>query len=992
MKFKPFNKYKMKMKRNLKVLFVLLFAVLLFSCGTDTETKKIETKTEKDVNGYDYEYVTGDDLKTRIYTLENGLKVYLSDNKNEPRMQTMIAVRAGSSFDPAETTGLAHYLEHMMFKGTDDIASLNWEEEKKLLKQISDLYEEHKNTDDTAEKTEIYKKIDELSKEAAKYVAASEYDKLTASIGAKGTNAFTSHEMTVYTNDVPINEFDKWLQIESERFSNLVLRIFHTELETVYEEFNMSQDNDYRKVNKAMMSGLFQKHPYGTQNTLGEAEHLKNPSMVNIHNYFNTYYVPNNMAVIISGDINYEETIKKIDQYFGKYEKKDVPKFERPTEEPIKESIVKEVQGPDAESVKIGYRFEGGDNSEDHIMVSLIDQMLSNSQAGLIDLNLVQKQKVLKAGSYTYFLRDYGMHLFNANPREGQSLEEAKELLLEQIEKIKKGEFEDWLIDAVIKDFKLNKIRRQESNRGRCYGYMSAFINDIEWKNYVNFINKQEKITKEQLVKFANEHYKDNYVVVYKKNGENLNTVKVDKPTITPVEIDTEAQSEFSKKLEKVEPKRLTAKFLEFDKLIEKNQSKSGVEISRIENKDNELFTLAYVIDMGKNHNPKLPIAVNYLPFLGTDNYSAEELQKEFYKIGLEMNVYAGNNRSYIFISGLEETMEKGIKLLEHVLANVKPDEKAYKDYIDGIFKKRKDEKLNKYSIIYSAMMNYAKYGEKSPFTNILSEEELKAVKPNELTDILKGLYSYKHKIFYYGKKSMDDITPLINLYHITNTDLKEYPEPEVYNELETTENIVYFVNYDMVQNWVLLLSKGNKFDKNIIPQSRLYNKFYGDIFFQDLRESKALAYTAWTSYDTPRKIDNSHYILAYIGTQTDKLEIATNSMMELLNNLKQSEKQFELSKTSIAKKIESERITKANIYWTHLRNMDLGIDYDYRKDIYDYAKNTNLDKFSKFFDENIKDKKYSILVMGKKENTNMDVLRKMGTVKELTLEEIFNY
>ncbi|NQY06746.1 MAG: insulinase family protein, partial [Flavobacteriaceae bacterium] len=396
-----------------KIALLILTLVTIISCKK-SDTPKEETKfavTEhKDANGFYYETVSDDPTGLRLYTLDNGLKVYMSQNVDEPKIQTYIAVRAGSVYDPSDNTGLAHYLEHMVFKGTDVIGTQDWEKEKVLLKQISDLYEKHKAEKDPAKKLEIYRQIDAVSQEASKISIANEYDKMVSSLGAEGTNAWTWHEETVYTNKIPTNEFDKWLSLESERFSQLVLRLFHTEIEAVYEEFNRAQDNDGRKVNYAMMDALFPKHPYGQQPTIGVSEHLKNPSMEAIHEYFNTYYVPNNMAMVLVGDINFDETIAKVNEKFGKFESKEVKHPTRPTEDPMSESIVKEVSGPEAASVSVAFRTDGI-GSEDQKYVTLIDMILSNSVAGLIDLNLNQKQKVQYAGSYTTFLNDYGMHV-----------------------------------------------------------------------------------------------------------------------------------------------------------------------------------------------------------------------------------------------------------------------------------------------------------------------------------------------------------------------------------------------------------------------------------------------------------------------------------------------------------------------------------------------------------------------------------------------------
>jgi len=294
--------------RKLSFLLFLATAFLFISCG---QGEKFAVKTATDTNGYTYEYVTNDPAQGRIYTLDNGLKVFLSVNKNEPRISTLIGVRAGSTSDPMDATGLAHYFEHMMFKGTNKIGTTNWEEESKLLDQIEAKFEEHRMETDPEKKSAIYKDIDRLSTEASKYVAVNEYDKLISSIGGGGTNAGTSYDMTVYINEIPSNEIEKWLDIESERFTNMVLRVFHTELETVYEEFNMYNDRDDSRARAAMFKALFPNHPYGRA-VIGLPEHLKNPSMTRIYEFAHTWYVPNNMAIAMSGDLNPDETIQLI--------------------------------------------------------------------------------------------------------------------------------------------------------------------------------------------------------------------------------------------------------------------------------------------------------------------------------------------------------------------------------------------------------------------------------------------------------------------------------------------------------------------------------------------------------------------------------------------------------------------------------------------------------------------------------------------------------
>ena len=977
-------------KHSLRVILTG-FIIFIVSCTSE----KYETETATDVNGYTYEFVKNDPAKARIYTLENGLKVYLSHNADEPRVATLIGVRAGSTSDPDETTGLAHYFEHMMFKGTDEIGTLDWENEKKVLDQITGMFEDHRATNDSLEKREIYIKIDSLSQIAASYVAANEYDKLVSSLGAKRTNAGTSYESTIYINDIPSNEFEKWLKLESERFDDMVLRLFHTELETVYEEFNMYQDMDRARANKALFQGLFPTHPYGRE-VIGLPEHIKNPSLINIYNFAETWYRPNNMAIAIAGDIDMDNVIALIDKYFGKLDPNpELPVIEQPVEEPISEPVIKEVVGPDAESISLAFRFEGG-NTDDAHCVALIDMILSNSQAGLIDINLNQKQKVLRAGSYSYFLRDYGIHNFYGQPREGQSLEEVKDLLLEELDKIKKGEFDDWMLGAIINDMRLTDIKRDESNFSRAFGYINTFIMGWPYSYRVSYIDEMEKITKKQIIAFANENYKDNYVVVYKRTGENKGLVKVEKPAITPLDINREDQSEFYKNFTEQKTENIAPVFVNFAEEIDSQKMGSGIEVNYIENKTNELFNLQYIIDMGKNHNLRLPLAFEYLPYLGTSKYSAEELQKEFFKYGLSMDVNASNDRCYIFISGLGKSFNKGIELLEHVLSSAEPDQNAYNDYIDGILKKRSDARLNKNTILWRGLFNYGKYGPKNPFTNIIPENELQNIDPAELTNLLKNIYSYQHRIFYYGSEDLASIVPVIEKYHKTPTELMEYPEPVKFTEQETNKNNVYFVDYDMSQVNILMLAKGPGFDKSLMSPARVFGEYFGgglsSIVFQEIREARGLAYSAFSAFATPSKMDRSHFVYGFVGTQSDKLKEATDALLGLMNDMPKALKQFDLAKESIIKKIETERIIKTNIFWTHQRNLDRGIDYDIREDVYNYVKNVDLDNFSKFFDEYIKGNNYSILILGNKNEVDMNVLGQLGTVKELRLEEVFNY
>jgi predicted Zn-dependent peptidase len=986
------------MKQLKLFLFSALLGLVAMACKDSStgskDTAIVEVTSQTDASGFSYESVSNDPTGLRLYTLDNGLKVYLSKNNNEPKIQTYIAVRAGSNYDPKESTGLAHYLEHMVFKGTDEIGTINWEKEKAYLDQISELYEQHRAETDPEKKKDLYKKIDEVSLEASNYSVANEYDKMTTSLGATGTNAHTWFEETVYKNKIPANELDKFLDLESERFSQLVLRLFHTELEAVFEEFNRGQDNDGRKRYASMLKGLFPKHPYGQQSTIGKADHLKNPSMIDIHNYFNTYYVPNNMAVVLVGDLDFEATIKKVNNSFGKFAKKEVNHPVLPKEDAISSPVITEVFGPTAASISIAYR-SAGVNSEEEKLVTLCDMILANGNAGLIDLNLNQKQAVQYAGSSPTFLNDYGYHSLSGSPKDGQSLDEVKDLLLEQIEKLKAGEFDAWMIDAVINDMKKSQMQQFDNSTAVASEYYNAFIHHENWINKVNFLADLKKISKEELVAFANKFYQNNYVVTYKRQGEDSSIAKVENPGITPVNLNRAEASEFIKAFTARKSSDLEPQYVNYKEAINEKLTANGLKVSYIENESNDLFDMNIIFDMGRDHNKKLSLAIGYLEYLGTEKFSAEDLKKEFYKLGIDYSVNAGAEQSYVSLSGLKENLPKGLELLEDLWSNAKADQDAYDKYVQSIAKSRQDTKTNKGAILRGGLLNYAKYGENSRLRNIIPVSELLTTSPDELVAMSKDLKNFKHRVFYYGKDVDSAVNALDQFHNVKAKDLKDYPEAVVYDEKETDKN-VYFVDFDMVQSEMMFLAKGEPFKAENLAKTTLFNTYFGgglsSIVFQEIRESKSLAYSAWANYSNARKKDDSNYVMAYMGTQANKMPQAVDAMMSLMNDMPESVEQFEAAKKSVLKELASQRITKSNIFWNYERLQKLGIDTDNREAMYNTIKNMKIEDIRNFFNENIKGENYNVMVIGNKKDIDFKALKRLGDVREMDIDYLFNY
>lgn len=968
----------------------LFFYILLFLFFFIKINAKYMIKNQKKTYN-NYKSIQNNSLNIRIYTLKNGLKVFLSRNTNTPRIQTLIPIRTGSAKDPRNNTGLAHYLEHMLFKGTSKIGTNNWEKEKPLINQISNLYEKHKNESNPKIKKEIYTKINNLSQEAAKFAIPSEYDQLLTLIGAKETNAYTSFDETVYINNIPSNELERWLCIEKERFSELVLRLFHTEIESVYEEFNRSQDNDDYLINNTLLKSLFPTHSYGLQTTIGCAKHLKNPSMEAIHKFFKKYYVPNNMAIILVGNLEYDNTIQLIEKYFGKFKKQNIKHNTFKKEKPISSVIKCEVFSPEPENITFGFRLETN-NKKDLLMLEIIDMILYNSKAGLIDLNLIHKQKVYDAMSSIQLYKDYVIHRFFGMPKKNQSLEEIKNLILKEIHNIKNGNFENWIIKAVINDLELKTLKERESNYGLAAQLVESFIHNESYENYINKFNEMRKISKKELIDFAKKIYQDNnYAIIYKKKGENKHLVKVDNPKITPIKINRNQNSIFFKKIEKIPVTPIYPEFIDYNKKIKKYHF-NNINFYFVKNNENELANIHFIFHQGNDHNQKLTLAINYLKYLGIKNKNAQTLAKDFYHLGINLNIYTMHDSNIISLSGLSKNLPKGIKLFENILHCAQSEEKLFHEFINNILKQKEDEKHNKNSLFH-ATQSYAIYGSYNPFTTSISCEELKKITAKELTEIITNITNYSHEIFYFGKNNLK-ILNILKKYHNKSKNIT-YPLNRIFTA-KKGENLVYFINYNnMIQVEMSFYKRNQLFNKDNIAKSILLNEYFGyglsSIVFQEIRESKSLGYAAFFMIKNANKQTDFDQTHAYLGTQVNKLKEAIPAMISLTKKFPKLNNEFQRAKETILKKISTSRVRKENIFWNYYKMKKLGIYHDINKEIYKQIKKITISDLEFFFNQTIKSNEYNYVIMGDINSIDFSVLKQLGTVKTLSVNDLFS-
>ena len=944
---------------------------------------------------YKYETVKGDPLKAKIYTLDNGMKVYMTVNKEQPRIQANIAVKVGGKNDPSETTGLAHYFEHLMFKGTPNFGTADYEAEKVLLDQIEALFEVYRVTEDETERAAIYHQIDSISYLASDYFIPNEYDKLMSFIGSEGTNAYTSTDMTVYVEQIPSNQIENWARIQADRFANPVIRGFHTELETVYEEKNMSLTKDFRKALEAMDGMLFPDHPYGTQTVLGTQEHLKNPSITNIKNYQKTYYVPNNIAICLSGDFDPDEMVTVIEKYFGQMQpNKDLPEITLATSSVIESPVEKDVYGLDAENIMIGWKYPGA-KSEDALVAEVAASVLYNGSAGLIDLNINQQQKVLGAYGMSYGRPDAGEFILMGNPKQGQTLEEVRDILLAEVAKLRNGEFDEAVLNGTINNMKLSLMRSLEDNGSRADMFVQSFINGTDWADDVKSIERMQEVTKEDIMNWAGRYLgENNYAIVYKRMGEDKNVIKVTAPKITPIKSNRDKKSAFLEEITSTEVKPIEPSFIDYSTALSQFDV-DGLNVVYVQNEVNDLAELYYEFFTGTQNDPALKLAANYLSYLGTPTRSAEEIAQEMYQLACTFNLRSGSSSSFISISGLSENLPEAMRIVEDLIYNAVPDEAILENLKADMLKERADAKLNQ-GRCFSALQNYILLGKDYIRETTLTDRQIAELTSEELLGKVRNLMEYSHEVSYYGPSTENEVKALIRENHRIAEELKpltlRYPEA-----VPTPSSKVYLAQYDAKQIYYLQYSNNEeKLDLDSDPYIKLYNEYFGGgmnaIVFQEMREARGLAYSASGRLLEPEYKDDSYKYFAFIATQNDKMQTAIEAFDEIINDMPVSETAFNIAKEALTTKYRTERITGRNILRSYQNARDMGITEPRSKKIYEKLPELTLEDVKATQEKWVKDRTYCYGILGDIKNLDTDYLKTLGTVEVLTLEDIFGY
>ncbi|MBI3507621.1 MAG: insulinase family protein [Proteobacteria bacterium] len=930
----------------------------------------------------------GDPMGVTIHRLANGLTVYLSPAKLEPKVTAWIVVRTGARNDPDDSTGMAHYLEHMLFKGSGRLGTLDFKKEKEHLDKITALYESLFKTTDADARKKIYAEIDKENAQASKYEVPNELDRLYSAAGFEGLNAFTSEEITAYVTAFPANRAELWAKTESDRFAAPVFRLFQSELEAVYEEKNRSMDNPNRSIGEALNKVLYKDHPYG-RTVLGSVEHLKNPSLKKMYQYFDDRYRPGNMAIVMSGDFERERMLALIEGTFGQWKARPIAQHKPRPVKPLKGVERAEVKFEAEQKVIVAWPTVPN-NHPDHDAVLLMNMVFDNSQSGILNLYLNQQQKVKESGASPDFRDEAGAWEVWAVPKGGQTLEEAEALLIETVEKLKAGDFADSDLKAVVTNFEVSEKGKLESNWSRVEDMATSWAEYQEWPFSASLLERMRKLTKADVVRVARQYLGANRAVAYRREGKPEHP-SIAKPGFTKIDIDPSRKSPFFAELEKLPTIPLAPQWLEDGRDFVRKEYPWG-KFYAAKNPVNDLFSLTFDIERGRRHDRSLCAAMDLLDLSGAGEMSADAFKKALYSLGATMGLGCGEYESTISVSGPEENFDKALDLVFARLEspNVAPD--TLKKMIDVQIGAHKDNKKNP-GYITHALKAFAMRGDKSDVLNELTDKELQALDETKLKDLLKHLLDYERRAFYVGVRGVDQAAARLGA---GRTKFLPAPKREPLRYVETDKPKVLLTHRDMVQSRVGIFSSDTIVDPSRRVDEEFYDNYMGGgmngVIFQEVREARSLAYSASGGYSTGGKKGDQNALWAAAGCQADKTIEASTLLRDLLQKMPASAERFSESKQALEQQYRTDFVNFRSVPGAVAHWEDLGIGAkDPRPERFKKVQAYQFDDLKKFaavFEK----KSMTLHILGPKDKIDLEALKKLGDYKEIAVDQLFPY
>ncbi len=931
--------------------------------------------------------LAGDDMDVTIHRLSNGMTVYISTDRQKPRFTAWIGVRAGSRHDPADSTGLAHYLEHMLFKGTDDYGTLDPKAEASHVEAVRQLYAELRKTEDPKAREKILAKIDAHTQAQAKTAVPNELSRMYSELGVQGTNAFTSDEQTVYIGDFPSNRLEAWATVEAERFADPVFRLFYPELEAVYEEKNLSIDNPWRRHNEAMMAALFPEHPYGTQPTIGLAEHLKTPAYQDMVDYFERWYVPNNMAIVLAGDIDPATALPILEDKFGRLEPKSLPKPAPGKFPKLSGRTVREVVADGEESTTLAWHTVPTGH-DDEPALSVLDRLLDDQRVGLLNVELELTQKVPSAMAYNSTMREAGYFVVQARARSDQKPEELEQLLLNVVGKVKSGMFTEADVDAAKLQESVRRKLELEFPFARASKMMDAFVTHQSWNDAIGRDERFDKVTRQDVIRVANKYLTKDFLLLYRRKGK-PDVAKIDKPKITPVPIDPSRRSDFATEVLAMPTKQLEPEWAAEGTHYAHATIPAGTLIAA-KNTRNDLFDISFRMDRGYRKEPLLCYALDLMELAGTQTLSAEQLQKKLYALGSSIYTRCDAESASIEVSGLDRNLEATLALLDDWIANLAIDDAMLQRQYDTVISQRRDQ-LDEDRTLTSALGTYANFGSASAWLKQPSNARLAAAKPRDVAKLVQSFFDHEHDVLYFGPRDAEAVAGLVQ----RGKSHKKTGERWVTQYRPMRKSKIFFLHKETAKANVGFMIPQPVLRRDDRPQARLFSEYLSGnmsaLVFQEIRESRGLAYSAYSVYSVGDQPKDASGLRGYMSTQADKVPVAVDTFLSLLRSQEVATERVDAAKRSLDQEYRSTRIDpRWIVQW-----VDSWDRMGERKDPRPWEwtsigklETADVESFAKRF----ADAPVIIAIVGDRDRIDMDALEKIAPVEEVDAGKLFSY
>ncbi len=935
-------------------------------------------------------------LKVKEYRLENGLTVWLNEDHSQPKVFGAVVVKAGAKDCP--DTGIAHYFEHMMFKGTDRIGTLDYESEKVLLDSIAMKYDELAMTEDTAARARLQKEINELSIRSSEYVIPNEFNRLINRFGGSGLNAATSYDATIYFNTFSPQYMVQWAEINSERLINPVFRLFQSELETVYEEKNMYGDFIGGQVMDTLMARYFGPHPYAYP-IIGSTKNLKNPRLTEMHKFFEDYYVASNMALILSGDFDAQQVMPILEKAFSRIRSGNAPKQEKVMLPPFNGRETMKVKFPIPFIKAMGLGFRGvSANHEDQVALNIAVNLLNNANGtGYLD-KLMVEHKLMGALAINESMNEAGILAVAIMPKLLiQSYSSAEKMVWDEINRVKNGDFSDEMFNSLKLEQKRQYASSLENIDSRATIMMNLFSQGKSWNDYLNEVARIESITKEDVVRVAQKYFSNNYLCVTKSTGKYPKD-NLPKPAFSPVvPRNADASSSYAKQLEKIPEQQVAPRIIDFEKDVKTSKLTPLVTLYTTPNPLNDIFTLNISYGIGALEQPELMQLTNYLQLLGTESLSFEQFRSRLQSIGSTLAFDVTPDAFVMKVTGFDNHIDETMELVGDFIRHAKADDKKLRQIVD-------DAKVSEKAFfksgdnVASALLEQVKYGDQSRYLRKLSLSQIKKLKGKDMLAIYDKVRSVQCDLHYCGTLPVEKVIGTIR-QHLPLERTTVASNSPYYRELKQYDRpTVFFIDMpDMAQSIVYGYVKGDPVDdKASRHASQLFSVYFGgdmsSLMFQEIREFRSFAYRTSGRYQLPNHAHKgtAGSFTAMLSTQSDKTLDALGVLDSLIREMPLKPERMEAVKQTLVNRINNDYPPFRNLSEKVASARMEGFDRDPAEEFLRDIATMDMQDISRFYREQISGRPVVYVITGNRKHIDMKKLAEYGTIIKVKKKDIY--